>query len=282
MWEAGSGCWHREFTQEPQRRVPRLVLKFVQDPSKLVRVLVARMVTELAIPEHCNLPPPLCFFVVEFFGEGLDSTRASRKKVNMSCKVDKAPAIWDLAALRNHVGDIPRSGLEVCKRLSIERGSQASFAGRRPFCSQMAFSPWTNVVRVPSTHTSNRAAAHGDIPPPCSQRAQGGKRNVPLGPPMASCSPVDGKGRLVPITWVSLSMAETVKAPAWMPAHNWVSMPSRGGREGIDGTGVSCCPEANHRVASFLYYSYSRNRKKYTQTINRASGTIFIAFQVGE
>jgi hypothetical protein len=92
-------------------------------------------------------------------------------------------------------------------------GQPSELAGRRPVCSQMVLSPWTNVVRMPSTQTSNRAAAHGDIPPPCLQRAQGGERNVPLGPPMASYSPVGGKGRLVPKTWVSLSMAERVEAP---------------------------------------------------------------------
>ncbi len=84
---------------------------------------------------------------------------------------------------------------------------------------------------------------------------------MPLGLPMALCSPVGDKGRLVPMTWVSLLMAETVKASARMPAHNQASMPSCGGKEGIDGTGVSPCPEANHRIASFVYYSYCRNRK---------------------
>ncbi len=105
---------------------------------------------------------------------------------------------------------------------------------------------------------------------------------MPLGPPMASCSPVGGKGRLVPTTWVSLLAAETVEAPARMPARNCASTPSCGGREGINETGVSRCPETNRRIASFVYYSYRRNRKKYTETINRASGTIFIAFQAGE
>ncbi len=109
---------------------------------------------------------------------------------------------------------------------------------------------------MPSTHTSDRAAVCGDFPPPCSQRARGGERNMPLGPPMASCSPVGGKGRLVPTTWVSLSAAETAEAPARMPVHIRASMPSRGGREGIDGTGVSRCPEAHRMWASFLYYSF--------------------------
>jgi hypothetical protein len=119
------------------------------------------------------------------------------------------------------------------------------------------------------------------LPPPCLQRAQGGERNVTLGPPMASCSPVGGKGRLVPTTWVSLLTAEMVEVPARMPAHIRTSMPSRGGREGIDGTSVSHCPEANRRVASFVYYSYHRNLKKYTET-NRASGMIFIALSSGQ
>jgi hypothetical protein len=201
----------------------------------------------------------------------------------MSRKVDDAPAIWDLAALGNREGDIPRGGLEVGKRLSIERGSRVSWLVEDHFAQPpMAFSLWTNVVRVPSTHTSNHAAAFGDFPPPCSQRARGGKRNVPLEPPMASCSPVGGKGRLVPMTWVGLSTAETVEAPARMPAHIWASTPSCGGREGIDGTGVSRRPEANSRIASYVnYYSYRRNRKKYTKTINRSSGTIFIAISSG-
>jgi hypothetical protein len=103
-----------------------------------------------------------------------------------------------------------------------------------------------------------------------------------VGPPTALCSPVGGKGRLVPTTWVSLLMAETVTVPDWMPAHNWVSMPSCGGREGIDGSGVSHCPETNRRNASFVYYSYCRNRKKYTKTINCASGKIILHFQAGK
>ncbi len=146
----------------------------------------------------------------------------------------------------------------------------------------MALTPQRTWVRVPSTLASNRATAFGDFPPPCLQRAQGGKRNVPLGPPMALCSPVGGKERLVPRTWVSLSTAEMAEAPARMPTRIWASTPSRGGREGIDGTSMSRCPEANCRIASFVYYSYRRNRKKYTKTINRASGTIFIAISSGQ
>ncbi len=138
------------------------------------------------------------------------------------------------------------------------------------------------MVRVPLTHTSDCVDALGDSPPRCSQRAQGGKRNVPLGPLMASCSPVGGKERLVPTTWVSLLTAEMVEVPVRMPVHNQASTSSCGGREGINGTGVSHYPEANHRIASFVYYSYGRNRKICTKTINCASGTIFIAFQAGK
>jgi hypothetical protein len=79
---------------------------------------------------------------------------------------------------------------------------------------------------------------------------------MPLGLPMASCSPVGGKGRLVPTTWVSLLTAETVEAPVRLPAHIRASTPSRGGREGIDGTDASPSPEAHHMWASFLYYSF--------------------------
>jgi hypothetical protein len=79
---------------------------------------------------------------------------------------------------------------------------------------------------------------------------------MPLGPPMGSRSPVGGEGRLVPTTWVSLLTAETVEAPARMPVHIRASTPSHGGRESIDGTGVSSRPEAHRVWASFLYYSF--------------------------
>ena len=74
---------------------------------------------------------------------------------------------------------------------------------------------------------------------------------------MASCSPAGGGGRLFPATLESESTGEMVEEPARMPAHSGASTPSRGGREGI-GTGVSRRPEANRRIASFLYYSYRR------------------------
>ncbi len=80
---------------------------------------------------------------------------------------------------------------------------------------------------------------------------------MPLGPPMALCSPVGGKGRLVPTTWVSLLMAEMIEAPMRMLAHIRASTLSRGGKEGIDGTGVSRRPEAHRVWASFFkYYSF--------------------------
>jgi hypothetical protein len=95
---------------------------------------------------------------------------------------------------------------------------------------------------------------------------------------MALWSPVGDKGGLVPTTWVSLLMAETVEAPARMPAHNHASMPSCCGREGIDGSGVSCHPEAIVEMPHLRIIPTVEIRKKYTYTINRTSGTIFIAF----
>jgi hypothetical protein len=145
----------------------------------------------------------------------------------------------------------------------------------------MALTPQRTWARVPSTLASNHAAALVEFPPPCLQRAQGGKRNVLLGPPMASCSPVGGKGRLVPMTWVCLLMAEMVKAPARMPAHIRASMPSRGGREGINGTGMSHRPEADCRIASLVYYSYRRNRKKIHQNHQQCKRENFIALSSG-
>jgi hypothetical protein len=50
-----------------------------------------------------------------------------------------------------------------------------------------------------------------------------------------------------------MMVVETVKVLARMPAHNRAAMPSHGGREGIDGSGMSHRPEANHRDAAFVY-----------------------------
>ena len=75
-----------------------------------------------------HTPPLPCHFAANFLGEGLKSTQASCKEVHMPPhKVDNAPAIWDLEALGNCVGDILRGGLKVGKHLSIKRGSQASW-----------------------------------------------------------------------------------------------------------------------------------------------------------
>ncbi len=134
---------------------------------------------------------------------------------------------------------------------------------------------------MPSTHTSNRAAACGDFPPPCLRRTRGGEREMPLGPPMASCSPVGGGGRLFPATLESESTGEMVKVPARMPAHGRALTPSCGGREGI-GTGVSRCPEANRRIASFLYYSYRRKGNSTIKPSTATCGTIILLFQAGK
>jgi hypothetical protein len=134
---------------------------------------------------------------------------------------------------------------------------------------------------VPSTHMSNRTAECGDFPPPCSRRTQGGEREMPLGPPMASCSPVGGRGRLFLATLESESTGEMVEVPARMPAHGRASTPSRGGREGI-GTGMSHRPEANRRIASFLYYSYHRKGNSTIKPSTATCGTILSLFQADE
>jgi hypothetical protein len=134
---------------------------------------------------------------------------------------------------------------------------------------------------VPSTHTSDHAAACGDFPPPCSRRTRGGEREMPLGPPMASCSPVGGGGRLFPATPEIVSTGEMVKMPARMPAHSGASTPSCGGREAI-GTGVSRRPEANRRIASFLYYSYRSKGNSTMKPSTATCGTILSLFQAGK
>ena len=151
----------------------------------------------------------------------------------------------------------------------------------------LALTPQMTWAWVPTTHTSGRRTLLVYTPPPCSCGPWSGEGDaMPREPedPVASCSPVVGKGRLGPTTLLRVASVETVKAPARMPAQGGASTPSRGGREGIVGTGVSRRPEANRRIASCVYYSYRRKRKKYTKTINRCaqrSGTIFIAFSSG-
>ncbi len=85
------------------------------------------------------------------------------------------------------------------------------------------------------------------IPPPLNARRE---ENI-------LCSPVDVMmGRLFPSTPVGAPMALMVVPSARMPAQDGMATPSKGGREGIVWTGVSRCPEANQRDASFFYYSY--------------------------
>ncbi|KAL3777722.1 hypothetical protein ACHAW5_008951 [Stephanodiscus triporus] len=55
--------------------------------------------------------------------------------------------------------------------------------------------------------------------------------------PVALCSPVVGKGRLGPTTLLRMALVETVEAPTRMPVQGGAATPSRGGREGIVGTG---------------------------------------------
>jgi hypothetical protein len=98
---------------------------------------------------------------------------------------------------------------------------------------------------------------------------------------MALCSPSGGGGRLFPATLESESTGEMVDVPAWMPAHSGASTPSRGGREGI-GTGVSRRPEANRRIASFLYYSYRRKGNSTIKPSPATCGMILSLFQAGE
>ncbi len=92
-----------------------------------------------------------------------------------------------------------------------------------------------------------------------------------------SCSPVDVvMGRLFPLT-PRVLMALMVVPSARMPAQDGTATPSKGGREGIVGTGVSRCPEAHSRWASFLYYSFVDKVIIYIN-INRDLRDNFIAF----
>jgi hypothetical protein len=88
--------------------------------------------------------------------------------------------------------------------------------------------------------------AVGQYPPPWSRRWE---ENM-------SCSPVDVvMGRLFPLS-PRASMALMVMPSARMPAQDGTATPSKGGMEGIVGTGVSRRPEAQCGWASFLYYSF--------------------------
>jgi hypothetical protein len=124
---------------------------------------------------------------------------------------------------------------------------------RRGEGNMMALTPQMRWARVPSTHPRGMVRP---LEPRASDRR-----------PKALCSPVVGKGRLVPTTLFGLSSGETVEAPARMPAQGGAATPSCGGREGINGSGVSRRPEANRRNASFVYYS-SRRKKEIMHLIN--------------
>ncbi len=104
---------------------------------------------------------------------------------------------------------------------------------------------------------------------------------VPEGQPMALCSPAGGGGRLFPATPENESTGEMVEVPARMLAHSGASTPSRGGREGI-GTGVSRRPEANRRIASFLYYSYCRKGNNTIKPSIAQGGRFLLLFQAGK
>jgi hypothetical protein len=158
----------------------------------------------------------------------------------------------------------------------------------------LALTPQMTWAWVPTTHTSGHRTRLVYNPPPCSCGPWSGEGDAMprelesyLRPedPVASCSPVVGKGRLGPTTLVRVALVETVEAPARMPAQGGASTPSHGGREGIDGSGVSRRPVANRINASFVYYS-SRRKKEIVHLINHqplghACGMIFIAFSSG-
>jgi hypothetical protein len=137
----------------------------------------------------------------------------------------------------------------------------------------MALTPQRAWARVPSTRQSSPVDPHIQVGPLVPE--------VPEGQPMALCSPAGGGGRLFPVSPESESTGEMVEVPARMPAHSGVSTPSRGGREGI-GTGVSRNPEANCRIASFLYYSYRRKGKNTIKPSTAQAGRYLSLFQAGE
>jgi hypothetical protein len=88
-------------------------------------------------------------------------------------------------------------------------------------------------------------------------------------------------GDFFPETPESVLTGEMVEVPARMPAHSRASTPSRGGREGIR-TGVSGRPEANRRIASFLYYSYHRKGNNTIKPSTATCGMSLSLCQAGE
>ena len=116
--------------------------------------------------------------------------------------------------------------------------------------STLVPSGWTD----PLGPTASEGQPSDYIPPPSIVRRE---ENI-------SCSPGDLiLGRRFSSTPVSASMALTVMPSARMHAQDGTATPSKGGREGIVGTGVGRRPEANRRNASFLYYSFVEKKNKY-------------------
>jgi hypothetical protein len=137
----------------------------------------------------------------------------------------------------------------------------------------MALTPQRAWASVPSTQLSGPVDPHtrvGLLVP-----------EVPEGQPMASCSPAGGGGRLFPATPESELTGEMVEVPARMPAHSRASTPSHGGREGI-GTGVSRRPEANRRIAPFVYYSYRRKGNNTIKPSTAQAGRFLSLFRAAK
>ena len=89
----------------------------------------------------------------------------------------------------------------------------------------LALTPQMTWAWVPTTHTSGRRTLLVYTPPPCSCGPWSGEGDaMPREPedPVASCSPVVGKGRLGPTTLLRVASVETVEAPARMPAQGGV------------------------------------------------------------
>ncbi len=137
----------------------------------------------------------------------------------------------------------------------------------------MALTPQRAWARVPSTRRSGPVYPHTQVDPLVPK--------VPEGQPMVSRSPAGSGGRLFPATPESESTGEMVEVLARMPAHSGASTPSCGGREGI-GTSVSHRPEANHRIASFLYYSYRRKGNNTIKPSTAQAGQFLSLFQAGK
>jgi hypothetical protein len=94
-----------------------------------------------------------------------------------------------------------------------------------------------------------------------------------------SCSPVDVvTGRLFP-SMLCVSMALMVMPSMRVPAQDGTATPSKGGREGIVGTSVSHCPEANCQNASYLYYTFRRKRNNTPKSSTAQVGQFYCFFK---